>query len=253
MTSKENCTNQLADARVQQKLAEVLSFYFDDLQDILQLASAQNCGERPENLSNEVYSCFHHIARGMCARTTVGEALLECDKALDSHLKRATLDSYKLAVNSFLQIDKKLREILDYLVLVDDFEKYVPDGLIRINGINDLGAEVRKQLKLAKKSEAQGQFDSAMECFNEALEKAIELEREVKAFTTNGTYLLACAREARERNERKKDRWNVVIAAVLSAVITAAFMLGIPRLLPGVPVTDNAADQVGEGMQESGK
>lgn len=202
-------------------MAEVFSFYFDELQEILQLASAQHDGRRPESLSNEVYSCFHHLARGLCARSTVRETLSECDKAVNSHLKRAALDSYKLAIHAFLRADTKLKEVLDYLVLVEDYEKYVPDGIVRINEINTLGAYVREQLRLAKRHEAQGDYDSSIDCFNAAVEKATELSDRIRAFTDNQTFLLACAREARERKERKKDRQGALLAAVISAVVSA--------------------------------
>jgi len=223
MTSRENCVARLAEGRVQEKLAEAFAFYFDDLQDILTLASSLHDGERPENLSNEVFSCFHHLARGLCVSDA--DTSHEFDKAVGSHLKRATLDSYKMVLNYFLHADTKLRETLDYLVLVEDFEKYVPDGIAKINEINRLGEEVRNELRLGKKDESYGYFDQALGHFNTAVDRAIDLSKEIRCFTGNETYQLACAREARERRERKKDRWTAIIAAVVSAVLAAALTI----------------------------
>ena len=247
--SRAQCLSRLAEDRVQKKLADVFAFYFDDLEEILFLASSQNDGERPENLSNEVFSCFHHLARGLCASRSIKATLEECDKAIDSHLKRATIDSYKIAIRSFLQADRKLKEVLDYLVLVEDFEKYVPDGIAKINAINNAADEARTQLRLAKRNEAYGKFDDALECFNESLDKAIDLKEGIKDFTHNQTYQLACAREARERKDRKKDRSNAILAAVMSAVLTAILTLGISWWLSDT--TNHPARQVDSPPEES--
>ena len=229
---RQTCAERLASSRIQAKLVEVFAFYFYDVQEIMHFASVQLGGERPPNLTNEIFSCFHHIARGLCIGDTVTRTLGECDGAANSHLMRATLDSYKMAIHCVVQKDRQLKKVLDFLVLVDDFEKYVPDGIAKIHEINTISNDMQRHHVVAKVMEAQGKHDLAIQSFKAALDKAKELSEKILVFTGNETYLLACAREARERNERKKDRRNVILAALISAcassILTAVCTLGIP-------------------------
>lgn len=246
MTSKENCASLLANGEVQQRLVDVFAFYFDDLQEIVHFASAERDGKRPDNLSNEIYSCFHHMARGLCASSVASQATGELDKAIKSHLRRANYDAYKLAINSFLGKHTKLKEILDYLVLIEDFEKYVPEGLDKINRIDAISEEAREEFRLAKRDESLGNFSEAVSHYSNALDKGTDLSEEIRAFTNNKTYLLACAREARERKEKRKDRssamWAAIISAVVSAILTAACTVAVQNYFPD-------REQAGESVQ----
>lgn len=232
-TFREICTKRIQETSTQKALADAFVFYYNDLQDVLQIATAHNRGIRPTGLSNEIFSCFHHIARGLCQKEKNADE--EITSAHRTHLKRVLLDSYKIAINAILDEDRKLKEILDYLVLTEDFEKYVPDGLKKINNIQRQSQKVKQSYREAKSHEAKGDFDRAQDNFNRCLELAGELREQLQIFTSTDTYLLACAREQRERKDRKRDRsiaiWAAIISAVLSSVLTAILALGIPKLL----------------------
>lgn len=223
---------RLKDIAVQEGLAKIFVHYYDDLQDILSIATVENSGIRPERLANEIYSCFHHIARGLCDESVHAEE--EFRTARRSHLKRATLDSYKIAINAFLVEDEKMREILDYLVLVEDFSAFIPDGLAKINEIKASARFVKEHYQIAKASEAGGQFDGAINAFNEALGKCYELREQIEQFTTDKTYLLAVAREAKIQREKGRDRKLTVgvaiLSAVLAAVLTALASYYVPKM-----------------------
>ena len=227
--TRDRILRRLDEAQVQNALADVFTSYLDDLHDVLNLATVENNGVRPEGLANEVFSCFHHLARGL-SQEEDDTSLEQFHTARGSHLKRAILDSYKIALNSILTEDAKLREVLDYIVLAEDFAQYIPDGLQKINEIKDKARLVKREYRSAKKAEARGNFDEAMGTFNTALEYAGELQKQIAVFTQDKTYLLACSRETQRKQEKHKDRRIVVIAAVVSAVLTAALTLGIPAL-----------------------
>ncbi len=228
-TFREICINRIQEPDTQQALVEAFVFYYGDLQEVLRIATVHNRGIRPAGLSNEIFSCFHHIARGLCQKEK--GAVEEITSACRSHLKRALLDSYKIAINAILEEDKKLKEILDYLILTDDFEKFVPDGLKKINEIQRQSQKVKQSYRQAKFHESKGDFDQAQESFNHCLESAYALREQLQIFTSTDTYLLACAREQRERKDRKRDRRSAIWAAIISAVLTAILTVGLSKFL----------------------
>ncbi len=232
---------RLRDVEVQEAIASVFARYVDDLQGVLVLATSANGGVRPEGLTNEIYSCFHHLARGLSEDgVDPGD---QFRSARDSHLKRAILDSYKIALHFILSEDERLREVLDYLVLAEDFTRYVPNGLEKVNEIKGTARSVRGAYCKAMDAERRGQFTEAMKNYNAALEQGGDLRQQIAEFTEDKTYLLACAREVQKRKEKREDRWNVILAAVVSAILTATLTLGIPALLkdPGVQRLDTPA------------
>ena len=221
---KKKALENLKKTDIQEQLAEILSTYCVDLHDILTIATIHSAGVRPEGLSNEIFSCFHHIARGLCLPDV--DPKTELTAARKSHIKRAILDSYKIAINFILKEDESLREILDYLVLAEDFSKYIPDGMDKVNKIKESVREVKSLYTKAKKSEATSEFDEAIEFYNAALDKGMDLLELLEVFTKDKVYLLACSREVSNKKDKKKDRFVVVGASIIGACIGALITAG---------------------------
>jgi hypothetical protein len=225
----EVISQRLKDPHIQKALAEVLSAYWNDLQDILTIATVQCNGVRPEGLTNEVYACFHHIARALCGEEVHCEQ--ELASAKQSHIKRATLDSYKIAINSYLHEEARAEELLDYMVLVEDFSRYIPDGHQKVMAAKGHARYIREQYKNAKAAEIRGNFDEAMKYFNLALERCATLREAIEVFTKDNSYLLACAREAKKDKEARKGRRTAILTGVLSAVVASILTVLLPRLV----------------------
>ncbi|MEO0515258.1 MAG: hypothetical protein AAF086_08190 [Planctomycetota bacterium] len=234
--------DRLREAEVQKALACVFARYVDDLQELIVLATVENGGVRPKGLTNEIYSAFHHLARGLSEDHT--DFRDQFKSARESHLKRAILDSYKIAINSILDEDNKLLETLYYIVLSEDFTRYIPDGLEKTQKIKDKAASVKAAYKAAMHEERRGDFDAAITSYNTSLERAYELQPLIEVFTRDKTYLLACAREVKITKEKQKDRRNTIYAAVISAVVTAILTLLVTSCIPqNTTQTNNATPQ----------
>jgi hypothetical protein len=111
--SSTTIEKRLQDPVIQSKIRDIFLRYYDDLQEILTVATVESGGIRPDGLANEVYACFHHMARALCEANADTDS--ELKSAQKSHLKRATLDAYKIAINSYLSEEQKMRDVLDYL------------------------------------------------------------------------------------------------------------------------------------------
>ena len=148
---------------IQNGIVDVFVSYHQKLQDILTVATVENNGVRPEGLTNEIYACFHHIGRVLLYPES--DIKHELKTAHDSHLKRATLDSYKIAINTILEQEAKFREIVDYFILVDNFSKYVPDGFQHVKTIREKSGNAKEYYQKAKACESQGEFSQAIEFF----------------------------------------------------------------------------------------
>jgi hypothetical protein len=229
----------LKDDSVQQLLVEAFSYYSSELYDVLTLATIENAGVRPEGLANEVFSAFHHIVRGLCVAGT--DVDKELRAARSSHLKRATLDSYKISINAFLREDNKAKELLDYMVLVEDFTRYVPDGLQKVNEIKDSSRKAKQLYKEAKRLESSAHFDESIEKYNETLETCYHLRTLIEVFTRDKSYILATAREAKKDQQRNSDRTFTMAMVMLTAILTASATYFIPKWLD-----DNDAQKVVE-------
>ncbi|WP_412851523.1 hypothetical protein [Ectothiorhodospira shaposhnikovii] len=221
----------MEDASVRESLAETFSYYARELNDVLTVATIESAGVRPEGLANEVFSAFHHIARGLCLAEA--DAQEEIEKARSTHLKRATLDSYKIAINSFLKEDTKERELLDYMVLVEDFTRYVPDGLKKVQEVKDLSREVKGLYAQAKRLESRGEFTQAIKQYNQALARCYTLRQKVEVFTRDQSYVLATAREAKKDSQRISDRKFTFAMVLITAILSATLTYWIPQWFSG--------------------
>lgn len=216
---KKRALDNLKKPEIQEQLAETLAAYCADLHDILTIATVHSAGVRPEGLSNEIYSCFHHIARGLCLPDVDTEA--ELTGARTTHIKRAILDSYKIAINYILAEDNKLKEVLDYLVLAEDFSKFIPDGMAKVSDIKQSSRKVIELYSKAKHYESKADFDKAIDAYNSSLEEGMDLLDLLELFTKDKVYLLACSRSEANKKERKHDRLAIIFAAFLGACVTA--------------------------------
>jgi len=231
-----NALALLKDESVQRALAEIFSCYISDLHDILTIATIENAGVRPERLANEIFSSFHHIARGLCIPDADSDK--EFRAARSTHLKRAILDSYKIAINAVLEEDNKAKELLDYMVLVEDFTRFIPDGLNKVNEIKNKSRSVKALYQSARKHEAHGNVEGAIDNFNKALEGCYELRSLLEAFTKDKSYILACAREAKLQQEKQRDRKFTLSMVLLTAVLSSLATYLVPKIFDSLSPTE---------------
>lgn len=100
---RDNARKMLQQEGTQKMLADLFASYLSSVQPIVIAATVQRAGIRPEGLENEIYSCFHHVARGLCYKKNEEEAGSEVRKGEETHLKRLRLDAYKIAIRPYLE------------------------------------------------------------------------------------------------------------------------------------------------------
>ena len=234
---RANALEMLRNEAVQQKLASLMASYLAVVQPIITEATVQKAGIRPAGLENEIYSCFHHIARGLCEASKEEDAVREVDKGENSHLKRVLLDSYKIAISPCLQEYQFIVEDLYHLSLDKDFNPdiYGEQPIKRIWNILKIKTEVKEAYQEAKRNEALGNTEKAIEAYDAALIKCDYLRIALNALMEKDVYIVAKAHAVRkqaERNEdRKENRLNnrvTWIIAVLALVVAACAWL-FPR------------------------
>ena len=146
-----------------EKLHSLYRFYNDNLQDILELATIESDGVRPENLENEIYATFHHINRSMFEKNSVEDAISELDHAIRSHLTRVEYDSYKITINAILTRSNKIITDYEFLLSDEDFRSTMITAVEIFQKIRDTRKSVKGHYYLAKKEERKGNHDKAIE------------------------------------------------------------------------------------------
>ncbi|MCD4823624.1 MAG: hypothetical protein K8S55_03385 [Phycisphaerae bacterium] len=214
---------RLSNPDTRENIAEIFSRYYEDLLPILVIATTEADGVRPEGLSNEVYACFHHIARALCEEDV--DAKDELASANKSHIKRAILDSYKIAINSYLAEASQAKDLLDYMVLVKEFGDYVEDGVQKAAKVKKLSTQVKQSYQKAKNHEMKGAFGKSIEECETTLDLCEKLREALEVFTSDRTYIFACEREAQRKQEKTRDRkiaiWIPIVCAILASALTA--------------------------------
>lgn len=233
-TSKAHIKQLLAEPKIQDKLANLLSYYYDEVHYISDIAASECQGIRPSGLENEVYACLHHIARGLAIQER-DQAMEEIGKGCCTHLKRLHLDAYKIAINAFLTEYSELVGTIRFFVLEDTFKKVDQNGTMKAVAISDTAAEIKKMYLDAKRCESAGDFKQALNLFNDALTSCYDLRAKIRELTSNNLYSIALAytekqrqekiqekeKERQERlQEKKKDRRWDVFKIILTAIIT---------------------------------
>jgi hypothetical protein len=222
---------RLSNPALQRSLAEALVFYYKDIRESITFAEVLSEGHRPEGLANEVYACFHHIARGLVEKEA--DSQKEIQSAKNSHLKRMGLDSHKILINRCLSEAKPVLESLDLIVGNPDISALIEGGRDTINQIRDLRTQVRQLYLQAKRAEGRGD-ENSIECYEAAANVAVKLLDEVQKVIATNEVLFAIKRDEELRLDRKNSlkiaresaRWGKG-AVIVAAVATVISILGI--------------------------
>lgn len=217
--SFDNCF--LKDDEYQRKLYDLLYFYGEKLQDVIDLATIENNGDRPEGLENEIYSAFHHIYRSLFCKESAADACKELEKALISHLMRARYDSYKIAIYSILKKSDEIIKNLGFLLIDGDFRSVLPDAVNIVNDIGKLQKEIRKIYLVAIKYERQGNNLIAEENYDKALEIIPALSDKIEEIENDKRFKVAIV-SVKKKEDREKEYIKISKRQVIIAVIAAA-------------------------------
>ncbi|MBF0175049.1 MAG: hypothetical protein HQL83_16655, partial [Magnetococcales bacterium] len=157
----------------------------------------------------------------------------EISKATETHIKRATLDSYKIAINSILEEDTILTNLLGYILLADDVVTDFKDKVANIREIHQLKQECKKSYIKAKEFEAAAQWSEAIDTYHATLEIAKQIRESLKTLHEDPITTAFLAREGRRRQERQEDRKydyrkNIIIA-LISSIITAMLTVWVTK------------------------
>jgi len=239
----------LQDPLYQEALLSIFTDYHIELEDILELATIENNGIRPDNLTNEIYSLFHHISRSLNDISNVKDAIDEVKNAKKTHLKRAILDSYKISINGVLQDESKVSDTLQDLILDEDFRSCVDDSVNKLHSIKELKKDIKKMYLAAKKSERKGLMDDAIKSYNKALEKANELEPFLDEFQTDKTYIVAIKRLKKKEKEKKDQKKFTIATIIISCVLTGVITFSINAFL--IPHFCNQNNNTTQVLKES--
>ncbi|HIJ85637.1 MAG: hypothetical protein HW380_190 [Magnetococcales bacterium] len=220
----------LKNESVQNALADLVDKYWEGFQPVFRIATAEKNGVRPENVANEMFSCLHHVARGLSDVDTIIDSVAEIRKATESHVKRATLDSYKIAINSILEEDKILTSLLDYILLADDLAGSFKDRVENIKQIHKLKKKCKSAYVDAKKFEAAAKWSDAIEMYDTALKDALKIRTSLEILHEDPVTVAFLAREGRRIEERRRDKKfdlkKGVFIALVSSLLTGMIVSG---------------------------
>lgn len=199
----------LRDEKVQEQLSHLLVSYLTIVQPIVNVATVENNGIRPEGLENEIYSCFHHIARGLCLKESRDEVAVEISKAEDSHLKRLLLDSYKVALRPRMEAYRFVINDLYSLSLDKDFNSdlYGPDSVKGVCNLLKTADGIKDTYKAAKDFEAIGDTGRAIEAFEQALADCYLLANDIQEVMKESVFLIAQAHAA-QKAQKEQEKWD---------------------------------------------
>lgn len=230
----QRAQERLGDETTRRLLAETLVFYYKDLREAITFAEVLSEGHRPEGLINEIYACFHHIARGLVEENA--DAFKELCSAKDSHLKRMGLDAHKILINRCLGEAKPILDSLDLIAGNAEISNLIDGGRATINRIRDLRTQVRDVYLDAKRAEGRGETN-AIRQYEAAANIAVELLNEVQKVIATNEVLFAIKRDEELRQDRKSSlkiaensaRWGkaaVIVAAVAVVISIIGLILG---------------------------
>lgn len=239
---RDNARVMLRQENVQEKLATLFASYLSDVQPIIIAATVQRSGVRPEGLENEIYSCFHHVARGLCYKKNRGDAGREVKKGEETHLKRLLLDAYKIAIRPYLEEYQFIVQGLCELASNKDFNStcFGPEPYEKIRQVLKIKTEIKQAYKDAKHQEALGNSDRAFVEFDRALNGCYELERAVNAVMEEDVYIVARAYIARRDADRRADKRENRIYNLISLIISG--IAAVCALLAWLYPRDGKAD-----------
>lgn len=219
--------SRLGDEEIQQLLAEALVFYYKDIRETITFAEVLSDGHRPEGLTNEIYACFHHIARGLVEESV--DSSKELRSAKNSHLKRMGFDAHKILINRCLEEARPVLDSLDLIASNPDTSALIDGGRVTINRIRELRTTVRDTYLQAKRAEGRGDTETLTH-YEAAANAAVQLLDEAQKVIATNEVLYAIKRDEELRLDRKSSlkiaresaRWGkgAVIVATIAAVIS---------------------------------
>lgn len=202
-----------------QAILDVFQEYYTRVDEIFDWATAENEGVRPIGVSNEIYACFHHIARGLYEDGD-SEFFKTQIHSAKRHLIRGELDCYKIIINIHLRRCAMVEETLSYFRIIEDFNDYVADGLEKLNRVNTLTKELLAKFMEARRAESRGNLEIARECYSECVILTVDHQEAIEEITENKSYLMACRREIRVNKQERKRFWTTIIASIISALLS---------------------------------
>ncbi|MEO5341531.1 MAG: hypothetical protein H7837_13615 [Magnetococcus sp. MYC-9] len=237
LLSKEGVITHLQSPGVQDALATLFVDYWVEFYDVYVSAVTLKAGRRPDQITNEMFSALHHLARGLVVPGS--NPVVEIEKARSSHIKRATMDSFKIAINTALEADTALEEELDHIIGNEELsrrENY-RELLNNLTQIKGLQRRARTAYEAARKKEAHGCFPEAMQEYKNALEHGLRMGEVLRGFRDDPLVIAALVKEGkrtRERNEdkeeqrraRRTDRWILAVLTLFAAVVGSATTVG---------------------------
>lgn len=212
---------RLTDPQIRGQLAELVILYYRDHKEALTLAEVATNGRRPEGLTNEIYACFHHLARGLVEGDC--DPLHELGDKSQSHLKRLGLDSLKLYINSVLKDSEPVLQALDLLSGHPRLRSIVDGGEGTLDATLLCRNELRKCYLAAKQSENWGRTD-VMAKYQAATQRAMELSTLLSKISSSRrlTLLLEEHEEERMRQRRSEQRSKYAIYISIAAVLASS-------------------------------
>jgi hypothetical protein len=217
---------RLSNPDVQNAISETVAFYYNDCKEIIIAAETVGGGERPAGLPNEVYSCFHHMARGLC-EPKCKDPVKECGEKAISHLKRAAYDSHKIVINAALQDTKRYLEYLNKVLAAPKYRDVLQEDYDAIKKMQQCRDSLEKLYRVAKEKESIAD-DNTLSAFEAATEKAQELKECYDNLKTKSSiHFMTAAIETEEERLRVKDRWEKAHFIVLWIVSTGALFVSI--------------------------
>jgi len=245
---KNHDNDYLNDKSYRDLLYKVFEYYNDMIQEPLDLVVILCDGQRPLNVENEIFAAFHHIARSIFHAETYMIAKEELNKAINTHLKRTTLDIYKLLLDSILTEIKTIHTLIMHIIVDEDIKNNLPDGTKIANKVEKIRKNIRKYYLSAKMKERIGLHDDAIEDYKRAYEEATESIKVIDQVKDNQTFKYIAAKINKRQQERKEDRqftWKIAIASSLIAGILSLggaivfYYTGCPSNSLSQPVTSH--------------
>ena len=141
---KKTIKTRLQEDKVQDELSELFVYYLQQTSRLCTLATVESNGVRPRGLENEIYSCFHHVARGLACVSFGEEVIAQIRAGYLTHLKRAHLDACKITINSYLSQYTKTIATLNNLVVIEDFKSFTLSGVEKIKQILDCSTQIKQ-------------------------------------------------------------------------------------------------------------
>jgi len=218
--------SRIQDPEVQKAIENTISYYYNDCKEIVIAAEVAGSGERPAGLPNEVYSCFHHLARGIC-EPKCENPVMECgDKAIN-HLKRAAYDAHKIVINASLRQTEDFLDYLSYVLSDPKYRDLIGDDYDAIRNMRMCRDAVKSAYITAKMKESAGS-DDTLKAFEEATEKAQELLEFYNNLSNKDTIAFIASAHAKEEDRmRKKDLWDKINIITIWVLSLGAFIVSI--------------------------